>query len=271
MADIPNTYPLVDANVLDVALWNRKIFSIVGSEGILSEPNGGLEAANLAANFSVRDEHVWPGEAVRAASEWAVGTLDFYNDAFADEVSSSFISIPGAASRFQIPWPASVVIYQWSLFASVWRFTIDDAGNGAAAAYNIGPSIDIGASIDGGQIINHTIRRMPETAWGPKTSIGNMYVRHTEQLCAQHYDLFHVVSAVAAGFHEVDARVRMFIASSDGSLPTQRILRYRPEGSGATFDIPADFFTRITVGVRAAGAVAFTRSMKLRAAALCSS
>ena len=96
MAVIPNNYPLVDGNVLDVAQWNRKIFSLVNNEGILSEPNGGLDATNLAANFRVRAEHIWPGEQARAASEWAVGSLDLRSGAGGSGGSSSaLINVPG--------------------------------------------------------------------------------------------------------------------------------------------------------------------------------
>lgn len=258
MALIPDTYPLVDGDVLDVDLWNRKIFSTaVAGEGIFSEPNGGLSPANLAGGFQVRDEHVWPGEAIRAANEWAIGTLDFYNDAFADEVSSSFIAVPGASSRFEIPYTASVVVYQWSMFVAVWRFVVDDAVNGGDKSYNMAPAIDIGASVDGGQVINHTFRRLPETAWGYKNATGQMSVRHTEQLCAQHYDQFHMVQNVTAGFHEIDARVRMFIAASDGAIPMTKSIHYAPANTGASFTVPTDFFTRITIGMRQAGAVIF--------------
>ena len=256
MAVIPDNYPLVDGNVLDVAQWNRKIFSLVNNEGILSEPNGGLDATNLAANFRVRAEHIWPGEQARAASEWAVGTLDFYSDAFNDDATSTFITIPGASSRFEIPYTASLVIYQWSLFASVWRFTVDDdPENAAVPAYRVAGAIDIGAGIDGAPVANHTIRRMPETAWSYWQTATALTIRHTEQLCAQHYDQFHAVDNVVAGVHEVDARVRAALADSAGALPTRRTVRWMPAGTGFTRDVSSDMFTRITVGVRSAGAI----------------
>jgi len=53
---------------------NRDIYSVNGEQGLLSEPNGGLDDANLAAGFEITPEIILDFSYVRATATTATSS-----------------------------------------------------------------------------------------------------------------------------------------------------------------------------------------------------
>lgn len=81
MALVTAPYTMVDGAALDADQYNDNLYDpSVAGRGIWSEPNGRLEAANLAVGFTVQAEHVMPGELIVHNMAYEAEPADFYDD-----------------------------------------------------------------------------------------------------------------------------------------------------------------------------------------------
>ena len=210
MAVLSLPYTYADGSVLVPVSHSANIFSATGDEGLFSEPNGGLDHLNLAVGFQIQPEHVWPGEAIRMVMEERLDSIDYLSDAFADSSSAdsanAYITVAGASCRFFLPYQASVVLYQWPVFAHAFRFR-DGAGTG--------PAIHIRVLVDG-SVVTHTRRPMPETAFDDNGATNLIIGRESRN--ARSWDMAHLGTNVAAGWHGLDVRAYMDLVDLSENL-----------------------------------------------------
>lgn len=133
--------------------------------------------------------------------EERLDSLDYMSDAFADSASSdaqnAYVTIAGASCRFFLPYQASLVLYQWTVFAHCFRFR-DGAGTG--------PAIYLRTLVDGSHVA-HTRRSMPETAFDDNSAGDELFGRESRN--ARSWDMAHLGINVAAGWHGLDVRIYM--------------------------------------------------------------
>ncbi len=197
------TYP--DGNPLDVAGHNANLASETSGEGILSEPNGGLEAANLDATFEVTRELVGPGEAVRTFQDGMVLTREFTSDLFPGGTGEvEFVPIAGLSLRFRLPYDVSAVLWMWSAFVNSWRLLggVDDGqGN---ITWTEGPDVLIRAYLDGVKQ-DVTTRGVPVTAY----HVDGQGIFDVESRATRQFDMHLLSESLSAGTHSLTVKLYM--------------------------------------------------------------
>jgi hypothetical protein len=229
---ISTPYTYTNGNVLVPDSHNRNIASTVASgEGLLSGPNGGIDASCLAPGFEITSESVQAEECVVARKEDASEALDFMDNAFSDTGDRRYISIPGAGIRFPVYF-SSVTLLQWSLFVSPFR-AIRYTEQGA----QILPEVTLKMFLDGSPI-QHTRRVLPVTAF---INSANTFIYTFEKRSCLFYDMAHLAS-LTAGWHSLQVRLYMEVGSITNSLA-------RSINSGSK---TSTYFikNRVTVGIR---------------------
>jgi len=246
------TYP---AGALDIAGHNANIFSTTAGQGVLSEPNGGLEQANLAGSFRVRDEHIMSEEAVMARAEGLTTPMDIYSNAFGvkEETDSAYVAIGGLCQRVYIPYAMSAVIWQWSFFAACFRPAITYDGDTQDSRL---VELAMRLYIDG--VEYPAFRRfLPCTAYFENASADAVF--NFENVGATWFDITKLQQNVAAGYHELS--IKLFAPRATNPLSDT--------DEGPTFVAPTGLFgpnsplttcrvyTRVSYGDRSVRCVMF--------------
>lgn len=204
------TYP---AGALDIAGHNANIFSTTAGQGVLSEPNGGLEQANLDATFAVRDEHVMSEEAVVARAESLTVPMDIYNNAFAqrEEDDPAFVPIGGLCQRVHVPYTMSAVLWQWSFFVSVWRPFVVKASEDTLFGADV-PQVAVRVFIDG---VEYPAFRRPfpvsadiNASAVPLSGSAAAEISY-ERVTSLWFELSKLQTGVSKGYHELTVRLFM--------------------------------------------------------------
>lgn len=246
MALIPVTYVYADATTLVPANHNRNIFSATGSEGIFSEPNGGLELLNLGGGFFVRAEHVWPEEAVRMRQESLIEDNDLLNAAIGvDAGLTAWVPIPGLNLRIYVPYTFAFALWQWSFFESHFRFSFDLASGAQGIAFR--------TFLDGGGIL-HSQRHPVQTVYSRKNSADASSphrLERQESLNAVWYDQAHLSIGLGVGWHELSVRINM------ENTPPGHLLGRDTDGDGVFDDHAHTVFSRASFGIRNVRMVGF--------------
>jgi hypothetical protein len=249
------TYP---AGALDIAGHNANIFSTTAGQGVLSEPNGGLEQANLDPAFAVRDEHVMSEEAVRATQDSMVLPMDVFSNGFGDSGEDedstrekTYVTVAGLSHRVYFPFNARYVMWQWSLFSSVYHPVFFDNQSGFSR-----DNLIIRAYLDGQPMAAFTRPLVPSaqllTGIGPPPN--NALAEDYEDSTAMWYDFSRLTVNVQEGYHELNIKVYMERNEHSVALVAEGII---PDA-----DDPADTYdyyahNRITFGVRNVRCVSF--------------
>jgi len=253
----PNTtYP---PGPFPVGGHNANIYSTTSGRGIMSEPNGGLQVVNLDAAFSVRDEHVMPEEAVVARMDGTTIPMDVYNNAFGirDDEDPAYVAIAGLGERVYVPYAMAAVLWQWSFHVSVFRpYMYDDENqNGPDLA-----KIAVRVFVDG--VEQQAWRRnFPVSA---EVDVGDSAFVNHEQICPLWYDLCYLQLGVAAGYHEISAKLYLprlsynpqdLDPNPDELSIEVPLTAFSPSGTDET--VPCTVHTRISFGTRNARCVMF--------------
>ena len=257
------TYP---AGPLNIAGHNANVFSTTAGQGVMSEPNGGLEIANLDPSFVVRDEHVMSEEAVMAKAEGLTVPMDVYNNAFAmrEEDDPVFVPVGGLCQRVYIPFNVSAVMWQWSFYVAVWRpfmvRTFEDQLLGADI-----PQVSVRLFIDG--VEYPAFRRpLPVSAdlWvssSPLVGSAGGQINY-ENVSAVWYDISKLQTAVTAGYHELSIKLympRVHFGTDEDEMQVQAsVLRFAtsPTNDGDP-TVATTVHTRVTLGSRSVRFVMF--------------
>ena len=243
------TYP--DGAALDIALHNANIYSVTSGRGIMSEPNGGLEQANLVAGFTVRAEHIMSEEAVSARADSMTTPMDIYSNGFGmvNDDEAGYVAVAGLAQRVYIPFNISALVWEWSFFIAAFCPAI---GIGDTA---LRPTLDMRVFIDGVEYPG-TRRTVPVSAdiLASTTTFFDF-----EQVCANWYDFALLEENVAKGYHELSVKLFMErpIDPSTDQAPTLTVqgALFGPDQAGNTYE--SKIHTRISYGTRSARAIMF--------------
>jgi hypothetical protein len=264
MATITPSTTYTNGAALDIAGHNANIFSTTAGKGVLSEPNGGLEQANLDPGslspfrepFRVYDENVMSEEAVFARQDSLTAPMDLFSNAFGDAGQTeddlrekSFVAIAGLSERVYFPYAVTAVVWQWSFFASVYRplfmNTLESDG------------IIIRAYLDGQPLAAFTRPLVPSARVIENDA--DLYENNAlgfnfEDTTAMWYDFSKLSTNVSAGYHELSIKVYM--------ERSERLALFQARGIVPDADDPTDsyeyrVFTRATFGVRNIRCVSF--------------
>lgn len=251
MAAITLPYVPVDGDALSPDGLNRNWHSAVAGESLYGELNGNLNAANFAAGFRIRPEHVRAGETFRGREEHGLEALDYYDDLWPSADSADpkqWVPVAGCASRLYVPWNCTCVLYSLSTFYTVFRTR--QRVSGSEDDVRTGPDIWLVLYIDDVRLA-YTLRGCPITYW-PSNSAGDPVNFLVERECCQtqHLDIQHLSIAgsaddaqTKAGYHDVSLRLYMPANTGQESL-------YTPfTGADA---IVWDMAHRIRFGIRSA-------------------
>lgn len=278
MATITATTTYPDGATLDVSGHCDNVFSTTAGKGVMSEPNGNLQQANLVGGFAVRDEHVMSEEAMFARQDSSTFAFDIYNNVFGqrEDEDQTYVTIGGLNQRVYIPFDCDALLWQWSFFVAPWRpffseTTSDDpdapSGNLDIAAMAIRVFFDgventayrrgLAISADlatGGSVVPYGLRG---------SASGDVSYDH---VAAMWYDISKLVTPVAKGFHDVSVRIYMprfhFDDRDEEATIRPYLISWSPAGPvGGLTDIEATVLstvhTRVTFGTRNIKAIVF--------------
>lgn len=265
------TYP--DGSVISVNGHNANVYSTTAGQGIFSEPNGGLGAANLSPSFKIVDEHVMPEEAVMARMDSSTFPMDIFNNAFGTRTdqSETYVAVAGLTERVYLPYDMSAVIWQWSFFASGW---IPYFFQFSAGAWGVGevwlrlfiddveyPAFRRSLPVTGDVITDSNIAALsnPGQYFFRSSNIGGV---DKEQPAALWFDISKLQKNVSKGFHELTVKLYMprivfTDAGESAELTVQGAMsNFSPEGDieEAT---ECYVYQRITLGTRNVRCVMF--------------
>ncbi len=255
------TYP--NGVALDIAGHNANVFSTAAGEGILSEPNGGLDMTNLDAAFTVRDEHVMSEEAVMGRTESLTIPMDIYNNAFGmrEEDDKQFVAIGGLCQRVYIPFDVSALVWQWSFFVAPFRPFTSKQVEDQLIGFDI-PNMSVRMFLDGTEF---SAFRRPLTVSGdiklsPTVLAGTAQFNiNYENVTALWYDITKLQQNVTKGYHEIAVKIYIprfhFDNEEDEAQVRPTTVRFSP--SGDTTEFQATLHTRATFGNRSVRCVMF--------------
>jgi hypothetical protein len=248
------TYP--DGAALDIANHNANIYSVTPGRGVMSEPNGGLEQANLVAGFTVRAEHIMSEEAVSARAETTITPMDLFSNGFGladDNDDRAYVGIGGLCQRVYIPFDISALVWEWSFFIAPFKVVVHDQEDYAGPS--VTAAIDIRVEIDGVNYENWR-RFPPNTAFSE--SVDSSTLINRERVGCTWYDLSLLQKQVSKGWHELAVKIYM----ERPRTPTDKdAIAYVP-GSWFGPDMAGEtpfvtLHSRTTFGTRSARAIMF--------------
>ena len=267
------TYP--NGTTLSVSGHNANVYSTTAGQGILSEPNGGLNINNLDPAFEVRDEHVMAEEATFARMNGTTFPVDVYNNAFGirSDEDPGYVAVAGLCERVYVPYGVAAGIWQWSFFVVPWRPFLYRLSSEQADI----PPMAIRVFIDG--VEQPAFRRyMPvsaETYVDPPDPSGDIAfmrvggdeVNH-EHIVPLWFDISKLATDVTRGFHELSVKLYLpRIVFDPDATGDEDELELRAsigtfaalvDGSTAgTEGVSSTLHTRVTFGTRNVRFIAF--------------
>jgi hypothetical protein len=245
------TYP--DGAVLDVANHNANIYSVTPGRGIMSEPNGGLEQANLVTGFTVRAEHIMAEEAVLARADSMTVPMDVYSNGFGviEDLDTNYVPVAGLCQRVYIPFNLSALVWEWSFFIAAFRPAV--AFDDSYTRY----ALDLRVFIDG---VEYTSMRRPV----PMSAIcatNTTILEVAEQVCANWYDFALLLENVTKGYHDI--AVKLFMERPlDAATEQAPVIKLDgkwlgPDQVTASGEYDSKLHMRISFGTRSSRAIMF--------------
>jgi hypothetical protein len=273
MATVVLPYTYVKGAVLDATGHNRNSFSLTPGEGVYSEPNGGLDGANLSSTFTVNQDLVQPEQVTFARAAGARSTLDNMGDVNLCDQDGSVDAtlesqaLPGCGLRVYLPFDASMVLWEVGFFWHCSRFMLPDAAT-EQGAFPQSSKIITKLMVDG-VAQDYTRREYPPTLFQNyhqesfvDNGIARSYqqeLRTTERAMSQYRDISHLAltaSEVSAGWHELSLSffVQPRPAARGNPVVLDTVRRY--SGAGTVAIKKVNLECRWTVGCRNARVLA---------------
>jgi len=242
MSIVTTPYTYVDGAPLTEG-HNKNIFSTSTTNGIMSEPNGGITTSNLADDFEVQKEHVHAEEVCRGRKDGGRSTIDYMTDVGATSTAdAAFLPIAGASVRVYVPYACSVALWQVSLFCDIFR--VIDAGSSPAVSGTIQVQL-----YKNGLAQTHTNRVLPQSI---DINSSDVLTSHeTISGCAQ-LDLSHMETNISAGWHEIVAQLFMEPNLTSSGDPVRADILVNPLGTSGVEGIACDIHNRVSFGFRGA-------------------
>lgn len=251
MATITPQTTYTDGTALDIANHNANVFSVTPGRGVMSEPNGGLEQANLVTGFTVRAEHIMSEEAVLARAESLVVPMDIYSNGFGviNDQETNYVAVAGLCQRAYIPFDISALVWEWSFFIAAFRPAI------GIQDITVRPNLDMRVFIDG---VEYTSMRRPVPISVDLLS-GTSTFFDFEQVAANWYDFALLQEGVTKGFHELAVKLFMERPAnpSTDETPTVNVTGslFGPDQADSLYE--CKIYTRISYGTRSSRAIMF--------------
>ena len=250
MADITRNYTMTDGNILSPVNVNADIYTPAApGVGLVSEPNGNLDANNFHAAFVVQRQHIIPGEVVRFAQGGSRFSLDYVDKAFSLDTDTEYVPIAGVAARLYLPYPCDACLLEWQFFYSVWKHSSNLRGDPVPWPPPAAPAIKTKAYFDGSPLA-HTEAGTPYTVYanevpGPEIGIDKIH----EHLMSENRFGTDLRTTVAAGWHEV--AVHLYMSPQTGGDDVYLTGATPPVATNTTYN------HRITFGFRNARLIPF--------------
>lgn len=261
-----NGQPL-DPSELNKALYDTKFPTAPGESGVYSAGNGGLNVSNFSPTFTLQQEHVQPGQVVRAKASGAWSTLDNMSDVTGRTTTSDNVRIPkaqalpGCGVRVYAPFDAKAIRWNVSLFWYVARWWGLDLS--AEPVSDMAKDITVHLFVDG--VRKRGFKRIFPLTWFKKkadatTPQGEPYSLEAEQ--AAHWNLSFLQTiadednpneTLTKGWHEV--YLGFYVRPVDDELALTSVQKYDRQGTVAS--ATADIHQRLSIGCRSARVVAF--------------
>jgi hypothetical protein len=251
MATITPQTTYTDGALLDIANHNANVYSVTPGRGVMSEPNGGLEQANLITGFTVRAEHIMSEEAVSARADSLTMPMDIYSNGFgmANDVEANYVAVAGLCQRTYIPFNISALVWEWSFFIAAFRPAI------GIENITVRPNLDMRVFIDG---VEYPSMRRPVPI-SADILAGTATLFDFEQIAANWYDFALLQENVSQGYHELAVKLFMERPTdpSTDETPTVDVsgALFGPDQAGT--DVECKIYTRISYGTRSARAIMF--------------
>jgi len=273
MGKITNYNPYVNGQPLAPDDHNKNVYDTAGGTGIMSEPNGGLEPANLdlSGNFRVYAEHIQPEEVVRPRGDQSLNKIDCFSDAFAGAPIGTYTSlmdvpdnlwkpVPGACERLHHPYTSTCGAYFVNFFANIWRVIQTNDGANTENKALMGVCLRVNNTIQ-----SHTIRTMPETVFVPFSAASPaLQLSHRAYKANLHFSLTHLAESFASGWHEVQLMLYMDQlvleeADANGNLDWVPLKQAHAlvRNATETVEVQLYHYQRLTFGIKSAGIVPF--------------
>lgn len=259
------TYP--NGAALDIAGHNANVYSTTSGQGILSEPNGGLNINNLDPAFNVLDEHVMPEEVTFARMDGTTVPMDVYNNAFGQRADqdSNYVSVGGLCERIYVPFDVAFGVWQWAFYMAPWRPFIYNSDTEEASI----PDMALRVYIDG--VEQPAFRRyMSVSAQTEATYFstvpGSTGGPNHEQVTPLWFEISKLATNVTKGFHELSVklwlpRIDYVTDRDDTELTLDASFGYFAAlvggSTGGGGSAQATLHTRVSFGTRNARFVAF--------------
>lgn len=242
MGTIPTTYTYSDTATLVPASHNDNVYDITGTDrGIMSEPNGGLESANLDAAFRLNREHVQAGGCVAVAAAMTDDVNEYVCEYSGDTTNTKFIPVCGCVCRGYIPFTPHTTRFIAQSFVIPGAIATYVSGAGLTTAYETRLAVFVN-----GSKYPHSDRLLAtpsdlETVTAT-LSAGRPVGVGTSPNWVSH--AITVTSGITRGFNEVSLRVYL---QQPGT--TSNVAFNTPLGS---FTTGATLFSRVGFGFRSA-------------------
>ena len=259
---------LLDPDALNEALYDTTFPTTLGENGVYSAPNGGLVKDNLNTDFKLRQEHVQPGQVVRARAAGSWSTLDNMSDVTGRTTATDNVRIPkgqalpGCGVRVYCPFDAKAIRWNVSFFwyTSRWwglNLSADPVEDAAQ---------DITTQLFADNKRKRGFRRLFPLTWFNQKAYSttprpNPYSLEAEQ--AAHWNISYLLTAATAddptatlapGWHEI--YLGFYVRPVDDSIVQNNVEKYDRSGpitAGTTVDI----HQRWSVGCKSARVVAY--------------
>ncbi len=257
---------LLDPSTLNKALYDTELPATLGEKGVYSAGNGGINQSFLSSDFSLRQEHLQPGQVAKSRAAGAWSSLDNMSDVTGRSTATnprrtvSGQALPGCGVRVHVPFDATAIRWNVSFFWHVLRWW----GLNVLPAPDTDQAQDIITMVFVDGINQKALRREYPLTWFKRkvTTVANQknpYSIEAEQ-CA-HWNLSHLQTVattddssakLSPGWHEV--YMGFYVKPIGETYVQTNVPKY---DDGSEKEVTLSVHQRLSIGCRSARVVAF--------------
>lgn len=258
---------LLDPSSLNKAQYDTEFPATLGENGIYSAGNGGIDQSFLSPDFSLRQEHLQPGQVAKSRAAGAWSSLDNMSDVTGRSTATSprrtvaGQALPGCGVRVHVPFDATAIRWNVSFFWHVLRWW----GIDALPDPDTDQAQDIITMVFVDGINQKALRREYPLTWFKRkiTTVAdqkNPYSIEAEQ-CA-HWNLSHLQTVattddsqakLSPGWHEV--YMGFYVKPIGETYVQTNVPKYNDAGTNVSMTLSVH--QRLSIGCRSARVVAF--------------
>lgn len=245
------------SGAFDVDGHNTNLYSGTTTEGVYSEANGYLGAANLDPAFEIEDYHVWPEEAIRVRSEYTNIAVDYMSDketgadVAEDNVREELVNVAGCGLRFYVPYNCDI-LWTVGFFVTIWRphfgtLAQEDTTDVLLGDVRLQLSMDLPAgSAESSGTLTHTKRGLPASV---QVDSDTNRMKQREDVACFYINLHHLTRDVTPGW--ADIHLRLLLRNPSTPYTADLITLVPKKRSGfKELAVNHEFSIRTTFGTR---------------------